>query len=161
MARVTCHMSHSRGVVLPRSIVRRGISLLVNRRWIDRSTFANHQCRLFLHPNGIIPRLRIFTNAWSRCNNDPSVSISSFTFDDGTIVGSFFLKRTREENAQQAESHSTRSLLARTRRGVPQVVVVVASRAKVRLGTRFERTSKMAFLSRPFARADSDQWKRG
>lgn len=56
-------MSHSRGVVLPRSIARRGISLLVNRRWIDRSTFANHQCRLFLHPNGIIPRLRIFTNA--------------------------------------------------------------------------------------------------
>lgn len=68
-----------------------------------------------------------------------SISVHLF-LHDVRRMGRYFLKRMREENAQEPESHSTRSLLARTRRGVPQVVVVVVmvSRAKVRLGTRLE-----------------------
>lgn len=56
----------------------------------------------------------------------------------------FFLKRTREHNDSSA---TPRDLCWPARRGVPQVVVVVVSRAKARPGTPLKGHPKMAFLS--------------
>lgn len=79
--------------------------------------------------NEMIPVGRKFLRRSHVCRRVGSL-VCSFFHDVGRPI--FFLKRTREHNDSSA---TPRDLCWPARRGVPQVVVVVVSRAKARLGT--------------------------